>query len=196
MKTSAHSPSEIPFFNNLYYTAYQVALSITRNEEDAKDATSETMYRYMKHRQTLNPGNHVPWIIRVVSNECYKTFRDSKIRVLYEREYAKERFTLSFCEDIHRIDRLLDAEQLNEAKKEFDRELKQALREASFEQLFIFDMRLKGVPYKEISQRLQDFDDSLSPAKCRSVQFRFIKQLHKKLSHFFGEDDEQNPVLG
>lgn len=52
---------------------YRIAMTITENEEDAKDVFQETFLRLVKNQDKITGEEHLKaWLIRVVSN-CAKT---------------------------------------------------------------------------------------------------------------------------
>ncbi len=58
---------------------YSLALSVLRNEEDASDAISESVYRAYKNIDTLkNDSSFKPWILRIVHNTAVEMIRKNE----------------------------------------------------------------------------------------------------------------------
>lgn len=73
---------------------YRIAVTITGNEEDAKDAFQETFLRLVRSRNKIASEEHLKaWLIRVVTN-CAKTVASSswnrKTQGLSEKESTGE----------------------------------------------------------------------------------------------------------
>lgn len=73
---------------------YRIAVTITGNEEDAKDAFQETFLRLVRSRNKIASEEHLKaWLIRVVTN-CAKTVASSswnrKTQGLSEKESTRE----------------------------------------------------------------------------------------------------------
>lgn len=55
---------------------FRLAVSITRNEEDAKDAVAEAVCRaYAKRHSLLRADRARPWLLRIAANEAYNICR-------------------------------------------------------------------------------------------------------------------------
>src|SRR5699024_1560053 len=58
---------------------YSLAISMLRNEEDAKDAVQETLYRAYDNLNTLkDPEKFKPWIMKILTNTAYEMLRKRK----------------------------------------------------------------------------------------------------------------------
>lgn len=58
---------------------YGLAISILRNEEDAKDAVQETLYKAFDNIENLkDPNKFKPWIMKILSNTAYDMIRKKK----------------------------------------------------------------------------------------------------------------------
>lgn len=61
---------------------YGLAISILRNEEDAKDAVAESIYKAFYNIENLrDPYKFKPWIMKILTNTAYEMIR--------EREYTE-----------------------------------------------------------------------------------------------------------
>ena len=69
---------------------YAVAFSVVRNESDAAEVISESLYRAYKNMHTLkNMSSFKPWILRIVHNTAVELIRkNSKIIPMNELEDA------------------------------------------------------------------------------------------------------------
>ena len=66
-------------FLQLERNLYLTALSILRNQEDAKDAVQEAIYyAYRKQNSLINKSAFKAWITKIVINESYKIFHKRK----------------------------------------------------------------------------------------------------------------------
>ena len=64
---------------------YAVALSILKNKEDAEDAVQQTLLKAYERLDTLRFSEKFrPWILKILTNECYTVIRDRKQIVLTE----------------------------------------------------------------------------------------------------------------
>lgn len=71
-------------------TMYATAMTVTRNEDDALDAISDTILAmWEKISQLKDPGAFRTWAIRILVNRCRDTLRSRKREAV--GEYAKER---------------------------------------------------------------------------------------------------------
>lgn len=58
---------------------YSLAISMLRNEEDAKDAVQETLYKAYDNLSTLKePEKFKPWIMKILTNTAYEMLRKRK----------------------------------------------------------------------------------------------------------------------
>lgn len=58
---------------------YSLAFVMLRNEEDAKDAVQETLYRAYDHISALkDPKKFKPWIMKILTNTAYEMLRKRK----------------------------------------------------------------------------------------------------------------------
>lgn len=58
---------------------YRVAYTITRNEEDSRDAVQESVLKAWEKRNTLRDlGAFRPWLLRILANCCYNLVRKRK----------------------------------------------------------------------------------------------------------------------
>lgn len=64
---------------------FLIALSFTRNREDAEDVMQNVFLKLWKHRGKLEDNAHVDkWLTRVTVNECRSLFRFRRDTVSYE----------------------------------------------------------------------------------------------------------------
>ena len=55
---------------------YAIALSILKNKEDAEDAVQQTLYKAYERLDTLRfTEKFKPWILKILTNECYAVIR-------------------------------------------------------------------------------------------------------------------------
>ncbi len=58
---------------------YRVAYTITRNEEDSRDAVQESVLKAWEKRNTLRDLEAFrPWLLRILTNCCYNLLRKRK----------------------------------------------------------------------------------------------------------------------
>lgn len=58
---------------------YAMALSILKNKEDAEDAVQQTLYKAYERLDTLRFSEKFrPWILKILTNECYAVIRSRK----------------------------------------------------------------------------------------------------------------------
>lgn len=61
---------------------YGLAISILKNEEDAKDAVQETLYKAFYNIDSLrNPEKFKPWIMKILANTAYEMIRNKKYQL-------------------------------------------------------------------------------------------------------------------
>ena len=78
---------------------YRVSVSITKNEEDAKDVFQETFLRLVRYQETITSEEHLKaWLIRVATN-CAKTLVQNPWN---QRTQGMEEMENSIsCEDVY-----------------------------------------------------------------------------------------------
>lgn len=58
---------------------YAVAVSLLKNKEDAEDAVQQTLYKAYERLDTLRFSEKFrPWIMKILTNECYAVIRGRK----------------------------------------------------------------------------------------------------------------------
>lgn len=107
------------FYNAYAPSAIRTAISITKNEEIAKDAVQETFIRVYRQIDSYQPERpFAPWFYRILINECMRVLkRESSIRRISDIELENNRIhsvdsfdelsilhdTIQSLSDIHRI---------------------------------------------------------------------------------------------
>lgn len=70
-------------------TLRRVAYGYLGNDEDVADAIQDTILAAYEHLDTLKRGEHFrTWLVRILINNCTKTWRQKKRNVSLENEHA------------------------------------------------------------------------------------------------------------
>ncbi|MDD7794178.1 RNA polymerase sigma factor [Clostridium sp. 'White wine YQ'] len=73
---------------------YRVAKGILKHEQDVEDVVSETIFKAFKNLSKLqDKKNFKAWIMRILINECYRTYNKGKRVELQEN---MEKYNLSY----------------------------------------------------------------------------------------------------
>jgi RNA polymerase sigma factor (sigma-70 family) len=59
-------------------SAYHLARSLTRNEQDADDIVQEAYLRALRSYQSFQGGNARPWLLKIVRNVYYTSLRKAR----------------------------------------------------------------------------------------------------------------------
>lgn len=70
----------MPDINRLFHLyrddVYRMALSYTKNRQDAEDV-SQTVFLKLMQQEPLEPGKEKAWLLRVTANECRSLLRSA-----------------------------------------------------------------------------------------------------------------------
>ena len=111
-------------FLQLQNDLYRIALSKTKNKEDALDAIQETMIITYKNLNNLNSKSSLKgWIIKILINECYKIHnKKNKTKILsiqdsnfYENINLDDTYYLNYIESSIEFNELIEC--LNDKEK-------------------------------------------------------------------------------
>ena len=58
--------------------AYNLALRLTRNDQDAQDVVQEAVLRGMRYIGGLREGGGRAWLLQIVRNTCYSWLKDNR----------------------------------------------------------------------------------------------------------------------
>lgn len=94
---------------------YSVAIAITRNEEDTRDAISETILACWENIPSLRENGHFKsWLTRILINKCYDILSQRKRQVQFIAEIAIEEYdsdtklqVANFMQSLRENDRLM-----------------------------------------------------------------------------------------
>lgn len=68
---------------------YNLAFGILKNEEDAKDAIQDTLYKaYDKLDSLKNTKKFKPWIMKILTNSAYEILRKRKDTVCIDEQFS------------------------------------------------------------------------------------------------------------
>lgn len=99
-----------------YQTAYQVALGIVGNRDDAQDATQEAFIRVQRSYDRFDDSrSFFPWLYTILANLCKTTLTRRNRSALREVEY--DELHLSLNPDLSPEDNLLKSEELKALRK-------------------------------------------------------------------------------
>jgi len=72
-------------------TLRRVAYGYLGNDEDVADAIQDTILSAYEHMDTLKKGEHFKtWLVRILINNCIKTWRQNKKKAHFEDGYDME----------------------------------------------------------------------------------------------------------
>lgn len=121
------------------------AMSFTRNREDAKDLTQETMMKAITYRNYYTPQtNFKAWVFTIMRNVFINQYR-RKVKSGQIFDHSKELYLLSNSAENNNspINHMLNME-INKQIAKLEDEYKVP-----------FDMHFKGYKYKEIADQLE-----------------------------------------
>jgi len=164
-------------------TAYNIALRMLRNQEDASDISQEAFIKVFKSIKTFNfESSFSTWLYRIVTNTCLDFLRKKNNNV-----YSLDNPIHTEEGEIHR-----DIPDIMNAPEEvFEKQLTKELVHRSINKLddnhktVIILRDIEGFSYEEISQIL---DCSLGTVKSR------INRARNNLKDIILKDMEQNTV--
>lgn len=76
-------------------TAFHIAFSILRDEQDCGDAVQEALLKAYEQRNKLRDEDYFKtWFIRIVMNECYSILRSRKKSGVYDEQILSDKSLL------------------------------------------------------------------------------------------------------
>ena len=140
MSTIEFNEALIAMENNLQ----AFALNFTRNREDARDLTQETMLKAITYRNYYTPQtNFKAWVFTIMRNIFINQYRRrQKSGTIFD--HSKELYVMNSISDgeVHPINKMVEKEVNKEISK-LEREYKEP-----------FEMHYQGFKYKEIADHL------------------------------------------
>lgn len=120
------------------------AMGFTRNEEDAKDLTQETMLKAIAYRNYYTPQtNFKAWVFTIMRNIFINQYR-RKVKSGTIFDHSKELYLLTNATE----------NQENPTNYLLGKELKKQIRTLGEEYRTPFEMHFEGFKYKEIADKL------------------------------------------
>lgn len=120
------------------------AFNFTKNEEDAKDLTQETMLKAITYRKQYTPKtNFKAWVFTIMRNLFINNYR-RKVKAGTIFDNTKESYLLNLKTENH----------ANPDNHMLGLELKNQLRNLEKEYKQPFDMHFEGYKYQEIADQL------------------------------------------
>jgi RNA polymerase sigma factor (sigma-70 family) len=121
------------------------AMTYTRNEEDAKDLTQETMLKALKYKSYYTPQtNFKAWVFTIMRNIFINQYR-RKVKSKTVFDDSKESYLLT-----NAIGNSETPENYTDGL-----ELNKQLQKLEKEYLVPFEMHFQGFKYKEIADKLE-----------------------------------------
>jgi len=157
--------------NEYERTAYNIALRMVKNREDAEDLTQEAFLKaYRSLSSFREESKFSAWFFRILSNLCLDRLRSEKNRnnmsLSLDEEDAEEGAELQLPDDSFSPERLLDRKLTNDAVKRGLDSLPPDYREV------LLLRELRGMSYDEIGEALD-----LEAGTVKSRIFRARKRL-------------------
>lgn len=137
-------------FNNLLMTLQDkmqyFALSLTANEDDAKDLVQETMLKALMYKnQFMSNTNFRAWVFTIMKNTFINSYRrEQKLRTMLEANDNRSMI-------ISRKDDVADSPEMYQSVNELNHCI--SLLEDEFR--VPFTMHTEGYKYKEIAEELE-----------------------------------------
>ena len=124
--------------------AYRLALSLTRNDEDAEDVVQEASLRAFRYFRTFTGGSGRAWFFRIVRNTCYGW-----------RGHAGRVVTDMFDEEQHSSDRPASDPETLLLQTAHATVIERAMRNLPdrFQRLLVL-RELEGLSYRELANAL------------------------------------------
>lgn len=143
------------------------AMTYTKNENDARDLTQETMLKALTYRSYYTPQtNFKAWVFTIMRNIFINNYRrNAKVRLLFEQGSDGQQLHVSAGNHQHPENHILGLElnqQINKLPEEFH---------------VPFTMHVEGFKYQEIAEKL---DIPVGTVKSRIFIAR--KRLMNQLS--------------
>lgn len=140
MSTIEFNEALIGMENNLH----SFAMSFTRNNEDAKDLTQETMLKAITYRNYYTPQtNFKAWVFTIMRNIFINQYR-RKVKSGTIFDHSKDLFLLNNPNNS-------DMSPINEL---FEKEVNKQIGTLEEEYKEPFEMHFQGFKYKEIADKL------------------------------------------
>ena len=121
------------------------AMSFTRNREDAKDLTQETMMKAITYRNYYTPQtNFKAWVFTIMRNVFINQYR-RKVKSGQIFDHSKELYLLS------------NSAENNDSPTNYmlSKELNKQITKLEVEYKVPFEMHFQGFKYKEIADQLE-----------------------------------------
>lgn len=121
------------------------AFTFTRNEEDAKDLTQETLLKAFTYRTYYTPQtNFKAWVFTIMRNIFINNYR-RKVKANTIFDYSKETYMLNNASSNHESpDNHVTNQELSNQIDQLENEYKRP-----------FSMHFQGFKYKEIAEELK-----------------------------------------
>jgi RNA polymerase sigma-70 factor (ECF subfamily) len=122
---------------------HSFALNFTRNNEDAKDLTQETMLKAITYRNYYTPQtNFRAWVFTIMRNIFINQYR-RKVKSGTIFDNSKDLYLLNTADSENSAVNLLTEKEVNSKINTLEKEYKEP-----------FEMHFQGFKYKEIAEKL------------------------------------------